>query len=159
MSDMQRDTVYELITKIPKFDIAKTVLTLRFNASITLDLVVRYENDYLVVRGREAGTNDDGRAFFVPYEEILFVKIDRTIKLSDLQKMYGETVTNEDESILDRAADSLIDGELNNAAKTALNDVSVMTPAPAMDPAGIAKQNLLARIRAARTAASSSVSS
>lgn len=158
MSDMQRDTVYELITKIPRYDIAKTVLTLRFNASITLDLVVRYESDYLVVRGREAGTNDDGRAFFVPYEEILFVKIDRTIKLSDLQKMYGETVTNEDESILDRAADSLVEGELNNPGNPLPVDVSVTTPAPAMDPAGIAKQNLLARIRAARTAASSSVS-
>ena len=92
--------------KIPKIDISKTVLTLRFNASITLELVVRYEADYFVVRGREAGTNDDARAFFVPYEEILFMKLDRTVRLSDLQKMYGETVTNEDESLLDREADT-----------------------------------------------------
>ena len=151
---MQRDTVYDIVSKIPKVDISKTVLTLRFNASITLDLVVRYEADYFVVRGREAGTNDDARAFFVPYEEILFMKLDRTVRLSDLQKMYGETVTNEDESLLDRAADNAAEAKLTGEDKSVPKDVSVATPAPAMDPASIAKQNLLARIRAARTAAS-----
>jgi len=150
---MQRDTVYELITKIPKVDVTKTVLMLRFNASITLDLVVRYEEDYLVVRGREAGTNDDGRAFFVPYEEILFVKLDRTVKLSDLQKMYGETVTNEDESILDREADHAAEAKAISERKPAPQDGPVSVVATAMDPDAIAKQNLLARIRAARTAA------
>lgn len=151
---MQRDTVYDIVSKIPKVDISKTVLTLRFNASITLELVVRYEADYFVVRGREAGTNDDSRAFFVPYEEILFMKLDRTVRLSDLQKMYGETVTNEDESLLDRAADNAAEAKLTGEDKSVPKDVSVATPAPAMDPASIAKQNLLARIRAARTAAS-----
>ena len=151
---MQRDTVYDIVSKIPKVDISKTVLTLRFNASITLDLVVRYEADYFVVRGREAGTNDDARAFFVPYEEILFMKLDRTVRLSDMQKMYGETVTNEDESLLDRAADNAAEAKLTGEDKSVPKDVSVATPAPAMDPASIAKQNLLARIRAARTAAS-----
>ena len=152
---MQRDTVYDLITKIPKVDIAKTVLTLRFNSSITLDLVIRYESEYLVVRGREAGTNDDGRAFFVPYEEILFIKLDRTVKLSELQRMYGETVTNDDESLLDREADSAAAAKLSADSAPAGSGISVATPAPALDPASIAKQNLLARIRAARTAAGS----
>lgn len=151
---MQRDTVYDIVSKIPKIDISKTVLTLRFNASITLELVVRYEADYFVVRGREAGTNDDARAFFVPYEEILFMKLDRTVRLSDLQKMYGETVTNEDESLLDREADTAAEAKLTGEDKSVPKDVAVATPAPAMDPAAIAKQNLLARIRAARTAAS-----
>ena len=151
---MQRDTVYDIVSKIPKIDISKTVLTLRFNASITLELVVRYEADYFVVRGREAGTNDDARAFFVPYEEILFMKLDRTVRLCDLQKMYGETVTNEDESLLDREADTVAEAKLTGEDKTVPKDVAVATPAPAMDPATIAKQNLLARIRAARTAAS-----
>ena len=151
---MQRDTLYDLLTKIPKFDISKTVLTLRFNASITLDLVVRFEEHYLVVRGREAGTNDDGRAFFVPYDEIVFVKLDRTVKLSELQTMYGEKVTNEDESILDREADIAAEAKHSADGKPGPKDIAVTTPAPAMDPAAIAKQNLLARIRAARTAAS-----
>lgn len=151
---MHRDAVYDLLNRMPKVDIPKTVLSLRFNAAITLDLVVRFEDHYLVVRGREAGTNDDGRAFFVPYDEILFVKLDRTLKLSELQILYGEKVTNEDESILDRAADDAAEAKRTGSEKSTPKEVTVVTPAAAMDPAAIAKQNLLARIRAARTAAS-----
>ncbi len=152
---MQRDAVYDLITKIPKDDVSKTVVTLRFNSSITLDAVVRFEGEYMVVRGREAGTNDDGRGFFLPYEDILFIKLDRMMRLSDFQRMYGETVTSDGDSILDREADSAAAAKLVSDAGGGSPGISVATPAPAMDPAGIAKQNLLARIRAARTAAGS----
>ena len=151
---MQRDAVYDLITKISKEDVSKTVLTLRFNSAITLDAVVRFEGEYMVVRGREAGTNDDGRGFFIPYEDILFVKLDRTMRLSDFQRMYGEKITTDGDSILDQEADSAAAAKLAKDNGTAPANISA-TPAPAMDPAGIAKQNLLARIRAARTAAGS----
>ena len=152
---MQRDAVYDLIKKISKNDISKTVVTLRFNSSITLDAVVRFEGEYMVVRGREAGTNDDGRGFFLPYDDILFIKLDRMMRLSDFQRMYGETVTSDGDSILDREADSAAAAKLASDAGLPGAGISVATPAPAMDPAGIAKQNLLARIRAARTAAGS----
>ncbi len=152
---MQRDAVYDLITKISKDDVSKTVLTLRFNSSITLDAVIRFEGEYLVVRGREAGTNDDGRGFFIPYEDILFVKLDRTMRLSDFQRMYGEKITTDGDSILDQEADSAAAAKLSKESGSPLANITVATPAPAMDPAGIAKQNLLARIRAARTAAGS----
>ncbi len=152
---MKRDAVYELLSKIPKVDIAKTVLTLRFHAAITLDLVIRYEDEYFVVRGREAGSNDEGRAFFVPYDEILFVKLDRAVRLSEMQRMYGVPVTSDDESILDREAEGTAEAKSGGTDKAGPKDVATITPAPAMDPAAIAKQNLLARIRAARTAAAS----
>jgi len=152
---MQRDAVYDLITKISKEDISKTVLTLRFNSAVTIDAVVRFEGEYMVVRGREAGTNDDGRGFFIPYEDILFIKLDRTMRLSDFQRMYGEKITTDGDSILDREADSAAAAKLSKDAAALSSGMSVATPAPAMDPAGIAKQNLLARIRAARTAAGS----
>ena len=151
---MRRDDLCDILDKMPPNDLTKTVLLLRFGTAITLDSVLRKEKEYLVARGREAGTNDDARAFFVPYDEILFVKLDRTVKLSDLQKMYGDAVSNEDESILDREADNTAEAKHAPQEKASLKDIASITPAPAMDPAAIAKQNLLARIRAARTAAS-----
>ena len=152
---MQRDAVYDLIKRITKEDISKTVLTLRFNSSVTLDTVVRFEAEYLVVRGREAGTNDDGRGFFIPYDDILFIKLDRLMRLSDFQRLYGEKVTTDGDSILDQEADSAAAAKLSAELAPHTPGITVTTPAPAMDPAGIAKQNLLARIRAARTAAGS----
>lgn len=135
---MRRDDLCEILGKLPASDLTKTVLVLRFGTAITLDCVLRNEDEYLVVRGREAGTNDEGRAFFVPYDDVLCVKLDRSVKVSEVKQMYGEKAADED-------APKATDG-----AKAA--DPTV-TPPPAapMDPAAIAKQNLLARIRAART--------
>lgn len=138
---MRRDDLCDILDKIPPHDVPKTVLILRFATSITLDSIIRKEDEYLVVRGREAGTNDDARAFFVPFDEVLCVKLDRVVKLSEMKRMYGEKAEDE--------ADNNAPKATGEAGKT---DPTV-TPAPAspMDPAAIAKQNLLARIRAART--------
>lgn len=137
---MTADDVHDILDKLSADDLLKTVLSLRYGAAITIDAVARRETDYLVIRGRENGTTDEGRAFFVPYEDILYVKIDRVIKVEELKRMYGEKVAVPVEADAEGKADE----------KAIAN-----TPAPTtvMDPAAIAKQNLLARIRAARTAA------
>jgi hypothetical protein len=145
---MLRDDVLDVLERIHPGDLSKTVLVLRFGAGITLDSVVRKETDYLVVRGREAGTNDEGRVFFVPYEDVLFIKIDRVMKLTEVRRMFGERVTEEEDR-------DPLSSETAAPKPTAAEPSKPTTPVPAAasnDPASIAKQNLLARIRAARTA-------
>ena len=87
---MRREEVAELFQRIPPIDVPKAVLCLRSGLGITVDYVYRLEPTYVVVRGREAGTNDDGRGFVHPYEDISYVKIDRPLKVNDLRKMYGD---------------------------------------------------------------------
>ena len=137
---MRREEVAELLQRIPPIDIPKAVLCLRSGYNITIDYVYRLESTYLVVRGREAGTNDDGRGFFVPYEEVSYLKIDRAVKINELRKMYGEPVVADEDG-----------GEIESAPAAASGEGPKPLPSPAMDPASIAKQNLLDRIRAART--------
>lgn len=142
---MRKEDIQDIIRRIPPLDLTYTVLTLKNGSSLTADVIARMEPTYLVMRGREGGTGDDGRGFFVPYEEVSFVKIDRVVKAAELKRMYGETVAMDlDEQI---AAGQL--AAHNPAAETK------PTAAPAAvtgnDPASIAKQNLLARLRAART--------
>ena len=137
---MTADDVHEILDKLSIDDLPKTVLVLKHGAAVTIDALARREAEYLVIRGRENGTTDEGRALFVPYEEILYMKVDRLVRIEDLKRMYGETVT---------VKASVLDEPKSEAA------AAVATPAPAaaMDPAAIAKHNLLARIRAAKTAA------
>ena len=142
---MRRDDVLDLVQRIPPADHTKVVLVLRSLHAIAVDLFFRPEETYLVVRGREAGTNDESRGFFVPYDEIVFLKIERVVKISDLKTMYGMPLTEGDD---ERKLDT--DTPAPAAAAPAAPAVA---PAPAMDPAAIAKQNLLDRIRAARTSA------
>lgn len=137
---MTADDVHDILDKLSSDDLPKTVLVLKHGAAVTIDAIARREAEYLVIRGRENGTTDEGRALFVPYEEVLYMKVDRPVRIEDLKRMYGETVTAK-VSVLDQPKADV--------------QVTAATPAPAaaMDPAGIAKQNLLARIRAAKTAA------
>ncbi len=147
---MRRDDVVSLLDRIPLRDHPKIVFVLRGGvAAVSLDTVLRQEPEYLVVRGREAGTNDEGRAFFVPYDEISYVKIERMVRLNEVRAMYGEALVAST-SLADEGED---DGPAAPVAATAT--AAAVTPAPAapLDPAAIAKQNLLDRIRAARTGA------
>lgn len=141
---MTADDVHDILDKLPPEDLPKTVLVLKHGASVTIDSVARRESDYLVLRGRENGTTDEGRALFVPYEEVLYIKVDRVVRVEDLKRMYGEKVT--------------VKASPTDDTKETEAVAAPVTPPPVapMDPAAIAKQNLLARIRAAKTAAGAS---
>jgi hypothetical protein len=140
---MIRDDVLDLLGRIPPDFLTKTVLTMRGNNSVTLDAVIIREDSYMVVRGREAGTNDEGRVFYLAYEDILYAKIDSIMKIEDVLQMYGQA-----EPVAVAAT----------STPTTVSTTTTPAPATALDPAAIAKQNLLARIRAARNSVSISAS-
>jgi hypothetical protein len=147
---MRREDCVDLFEKIPREYHPQVNLILRGQGMITVDVVIRFEEHYLVLRGREQGSTDEGRAFFVPYEELAYFRIERVVKLGEIKAMYGET------GYVD-AEDALLRGGEKPAAETfpgADPKTPVQTPTPVgpVDPAAIARQNLLERIRAARSA-------
>ncbi len=144
---MRREDCVELFKRIPGEYHPQVNLILRNQAVLSVDMVARFEPTYLAFRGREGGTTDEGRAFFVPYEEIAYVRVERVVRLGELKQMYGET------GYVD-AEDRLAVADKRDQADAKLT-VDAQTP-PAggnnlpQDPASIAKQNLLDRIRATR---------
>ena len=44
-----------------------------------------------VIDAPEGGSTDEGRTFFVPYEEVSYVRVEQVLKLGELKRMYGET--------------------------------------------------------------------
>ncbi len=88
---MRREDCEELFAKIPQVYHAQLNLILRGQGMITVDVLVRFEPHYVVLRGREQGSTDEGRAFFVPYEEIAYFRLERVVKLGEIKAMYGET--------------------------------------------------------------------
>jgi hypothetical protein len=137
---MRREDVLETIQKLGAEDRTKIMLVLRNGIGIIVDNLFRTEPEYLVIRGRETGSTDENRGFFLPYEEVVYLKLDRSVKLTDLQRMYGGS----EDGVLAATAPS------EASAAPAQPDIE---PAPAVDPAVIARQNLLERLRAARTSA------
>lgn len=147
---MRREECVDLFKRVPEAYHPQMNLVLRNQFVLSVDMVVRFEPTYLVFRGREGGTTDEGRAFFVPYEEVAYIRLERVVRLGELKQMYGEM------GYVD-AEDRLSKGETQEEkAEAAKLSVDAQTPAPTVpsgspqDPASIAKQNLLDRIRATR---------
>jgi hypothetical protein len=136
---MRRDDCVELFGRIPAEFHPQVNVVLRGQGMITVDTVAGFEPGYLALRGREGGSTDEARAFFVPYEEIAYLRIERVVKLGELRAMLG---------LPDEPPPP---AEAPGAEPEAAPAPVAVTPAPPLDPAAIAKQNLLARIRAART--------
>ena len=135
---MRRDDVQATFKRIPEVDHTKVCVVMAGGQIVNVDLLFRMDDTLLTVRGREAGSNDEGRAFFLPYDQISFLKLERIVQVAELEAMYGVAPKKPAEPT----------GE---TARPPLN----ITPMPAAptDPAGIARANLLARIQAARTSA------
>jgi hypothetical protein len=149
---MGRDDCMEMFEKIPEGMHPYVNLVLRNGFSLAVSMVARYEQNYVVFSGREGGTSDEGRGFFVPYDEISYIRIERPIRVGELKSMYGETGYQDMEDRLDamtREADRKAEGQINPITPAPL-PVANGTPIMASDPAAIARQNLLDRIRAAR---------
>lgn len=143
---MRREECVELFKTLPETHHAQVNLVMRNQATLSVDAVARFEPMYIVFRGREGGTTDEGRAFFVPYEEIAYVRLERVVRLGELKLLYGET------GYLD-AEDRLSAPEQKESEAKLQADTPSPLPAPStlpQDPASIAKQNLLDRIRATR---------
>jgi hypothetical protein len=152
---MRREECVELFKRVPEVYHPQMNLVLRNSFVLSVDMVVRFEPLYLAFRGREGGTTDEGRAFFVPYEEISYVRLERVVRLGELKQMYGETGFVDAE---DRLSQATPQADKADAAKLT---VDTQTPPPVVatgnpqDPATIAKQNLLDRIRATRASVAS----
>jgi hypothetical protein len=139
---MLREELVEILGRIPELDHPKIQFVMQNGSMMSLDILVRMEPTYMVMRGREAGNQDEGRAFFVPYADISFLKIERVMTLSELDAMfsdlpnYGKRTTRE------------------TRVETEIETPLPQSSAP-LDPAAIAKQNLLDRIRAAKSISAS----
>lgn len=149
---MGRDDCMEMFGKIPEGMHPYVNLVLRNGFCLSVSMVARYEENYVIFCGREGGTSDEGRGFFVPYDEISYIRIEKPIRVGELKSMYGETGYQDMEDRLDamtREADQKAEG-LAMPVTPAPLPVANGTPLMASDPAAIARQNLLDRIRAAR---------
>lgn len=124
-----------LFRRIPETDHARVVITLITGVDLYIDAFYRLEEGFVVLKGRFGGSTDEGRGFFVPYTEILCVRIDRVVKEEEIQEYFPESPT------LARKSGSLETPIIPPSERP--------TPTVPTDPAAASKL-LLERIRAVR---------
>jgi hypothetical protein len=70
---MQNATWVRLLRMVPAAMRQRLTVITNVGAEISIQELVQMTDEYLVLRGRLAGTNETGRLFLVPYSEITYV--------------------------------------------------------------------------------------
>jgi hypothetical protein len=62
---------------------------------ITINNLLRIDHEFVALRGRVAGSQEGGRLFLIPYENIHYLGTQRPIKDSEFQETFGNLVMPE----------------------------------------------------------------
>ncbi len=68
------------------------VLTLGMTTGveIVIQKIVKLEPDFMIIRGRLAGTQDSGRIVMIPYAQLTFVAVVRDLKEEEIESIFGK---------------------------------------------------------------------
>ena len=126
----------EMLHLLPEAEHGKLVIILQNGIEICVDTLYRYEPNFLVLRGRTGGTIEEARGYFVPYDQMLCLRIDRAVMLEELEAFIGSPA-------------EMCNGTLPVAETPMTPKSEQPTPTVPTDPA-TASRLLLERIRAVR---------
>jgi hypothetical protein len=87
---MQSAAWIGLLKRFPPAQQDSLMLLTTIGTEITIQAFLRLEEEYLVFRGRVAGTTDTGRVFFIPYDQINYLGFHKAVKEADVYALYGE---------------------------------------------------------------------
>jgi hypothetical protein len=73
----------DLVRRIPVNRHEKLMVVTSIGIEIAVQNIMRLETEYLIMRGRLAGTTDMGRVFFIPYDQINYINL--TYEMDEVQ--------------------------------------------------------------------------
>src|SRR5260370_16506087 len=86
---MQSRAWIKLLQRIPPDRHDGLVLMTTTGNEISIQTIFRQEEDFLVLRGRMSGTTDDGRIFFIPYDQITYLGIVKAMRETEVHALLG----------------------------------------------------------------------
>jgi hypothetical protein len=88
---MQGSGWLSVLGKIPvqKHDCLAIVTTT--GAEIVLREIVRVENDFIILRGRMAGSTDGGRVIILPFDQVGYLAFNKMLPEAEIQAMFNQS--------------------------------------------------------------------
>lgn len=87
---MQSSAWKPLLRRIPAHQYHQLMLITTTGIEIAIQGIYRIEDDFMVIRGRQAGTMDAGRTLFVPFDQINFLGFQVSLPEAEVQALFGE---------------------------------------------------------------------
>ena len=85
---MQNTAWVSLLQRLPRDLHDNVSLVTKGGIEIAVQGILRMEDDYLVIRGRLAGTQEGGRAFFIPYDQLDFAMFQKPMPEAHVQALF-----------------------------------------------------------------------
>jgi hypothetical protein len=141
-----------LLRHVPAEQHNQLVVVTTTGTEIALQTILRIENEFVIIRGRLAGSQEAGRVFFLPFERIEYLAFQLALKESEFNDLFGTLVIPEMASApppaapTSQAAGAVGDPTPGAIAPSAAGD-GVPPPATASDLRGSIKSAVLERFR------------
>jgi hypothetical protein len=132
----------EMFRRIPVSLHDALALGLTTGSEIVVQKIVTLDPRFMIIRGRLAGTQDTGRVVVVPYNQLTFAAVQRDLKDSEVESMFGQG-----------APVTFAETPMSTADETPrpVEDATVIQPAapvnPPKRPEQVSKGVLLAKLR------------
>ena len=65
-------------------------LGLTTGSEIVIQKIDKLEPDFMIIRGRLAGTQDSGRVVLIPYAQLTFVAVQKNLKDNEVEAIFGK---------------------------------------------------------------------
>jgi hypothetical protein len=79
-----------LLSKIPRQKHDHLAIVTTTGSEIVLREIVRVENDFIIVRGRMAGSPDQGRVLVLPFDQITYLAFSKMMPEAEINAMFGQ---------------------------------------------------------------------
>jgi hypothetical protein len=90
---MQSNEWVGMLRLVPEAERTKLIIVLVNGTELCVDTIVRYEDTFVVMRGRVGGQVEEARGFFVPYDQMLYLRLDRVMKVEELEAFFSSPPT------------------------------------------------------------------
>ena len=86
---MQATPWVDMLRLVPEAERTKLVIVLVNGTELCIDTIIRYEDTFVVMRGRVGGQVEEARGFFVPYDQMLYLRLDRIMTVEELEAYFS----------------------------------------------------------------------
>jgi hypothetical protein len=149
----------DLIKRIPVAQHDNLVVVTATGAEIIVQRIMHLEEQFVILRGRPAGSTDPARVLLLPWDQLNHVGFHKALPESEIQRIFGsENSVPMPEPLVEKAHEGAATAEASAPAPEAGKEVAPAappvsaTPAAVPAPAGkhvpMSKSLLLARLRA-----------
>jgi hypothetical protein len=142
---MQASSWIALLRRIPASQHDNLMLVTSAAVEIMVQRIIRLEDEFLLIRGRNSGSTDQGRVMMIPYTQLNYIGFQKALLEKEIQAIFGSVAGESEFAQVAPVAESVENEELPEDIE--LEEEPVAPAATNGKPKPPSKSILLARLR------------